>query len=75
MRAERFTPPVNEKRTMTKDDWPGWYQITLVGDKSLVVVCHWWNGNEWNHGPNRRLGFGTERLGGAIRGIVRLCEA
>lgn len=72
--VHHFAPPVNDKRMMTKDDCAGWYQLSIVRDGKLVATCRWWNGREWNHGPNMRRGWKTEDLGD-VRGIVQLVEA
>ena len=67
-----FTPPVNNKR-MSKDDWAGWYQLTIVRDGKLKAETRWWNGKRWNYGPNMRGGFTTDELGD-VRAIVHLVE-
>lgn len=73
MPIHHFTPPVNQKLTMSKTDWAGWYQVSVVRDGKLVAECRWWNGREWNHRPNMRRGYQTTDLGD-IRGIVHLVE-
>lgn len=69
-----FNPPTNDKRTMNEGDPSGWYQVTIIGDGKFVAICRWWNGREWNHGPNMRRGWNTGELGD-VRGIVHLVES
>lgn len=72
MTVHHYTPPVNDKRHMTRDDFPGWYQITVAQCGGLAAKCMWWNGFEWNWGPNKRRGW--KDLEADVRGIVRLTE-
>lgn len=67
-----FDVPVNGKRTMDKSDWAGWYQLTLMMNGRLEARSMWWNGYEWNSGPNMRKGW--RMTDGDVRGIVRLVE-
>lgn len=72
--TRHFSPPLNDKRSMSKDDWAGWYQLTIFRAGGLSAECRWWNGKEWNHAPNMRRGWKTEDIGD-VRGIVHLVEA
>jgi hypothetical protein len=74
MPSKHFQPPVNNKRSMSNDDWAGWYQITILDSGKLSVRCVWWDGRKWNHGPNTRGGLDTSELGD-VRAIVHLVEA
>jgi|GEM_PF-5844661 len=69
-----FTPPINDKRTMTKDDWSGWYQVTLKINGKPEVRIFWWNSAKWHFGPNKRTNGMTTVALGDVLGIVHLVE-
>ncbi len=71
--AAHYDPIVNSKTTMNADDPGGWYELTEVHEGKLHSRCLWWNGKEWNHGPNMRRGFQTSFF--SLRGITRLVHA
>jgi hypothetical protein len=69
-----YEPDVNDKRSMTKDDPAGWYQITFWTSGPATAQVYWWNGREWNWRPNMRRGLGMDELRGVV-GITRLVSA
>ncbi len=66
-----YTPTLTTKTTMNKNDWPGWYEIARERSGVLIAECRWWNGKEWNHGPNMRRGWKWEDSD-KIKSITRL---
>lgn len=65
-----YHPVPNGVVNLGKDSLAGWYSVVIVRDSKLVEITRWWNGYEWNHGPNMRSSW--KSLSDQVKGITRL---
>lgn len=75
MPTSRYEPEMNGLTGLKKGDWAGWYEIVHEKDGRISASVFWWNGSEWNHGPNMRRGFKNLDHYKKVLGINQLVTA
>ena len=72
MPTYRYVPEINGVTELKKGDWAGWYEIVHEKEGKIAATVRWWNGAEWNHGPNMRRGWAT--LGDLYKNVLGITQ-